>query len=233
MNHYPELKPEYYFELSSFEHAALFRNVHYVWEVLPLIKTFIQSIKDNYSRAVAPADVYFKGSDIFVAEDVIIEPGVYIAEPCIIGPGCVIRHGAYLRGNIILGNNALVGHASEVKNSVFLNGAKAPHFNYVGDSILGNNVNLGAGTKLSNVKITLDDVTVRFESDSLTTGLRKFGAILGDRVQTGCNSVLNPGCILGPDSMVYPNTTATGFYKGGTIVKPSQQPRTLLRRGLG
>lgn len=225
-----ELKVSYYFNLDNFIFPELFQDTNYVWQVLPKIKEIArQNAKPLQCKEAYPG-VTFKGEMISIGQGTVIEEGAYIAEPTIIGNNCLIRHGAYLRGNIILSDEVVIGHASEVKNSAFFKGAKAPHFNYVGDCIVGSSVNLGAGTKLSNVKILESPVTVRFGGNIIETGLRKFGAILGDFVQTGCNSVLNPGCLLGPYSMVYPNVTATGWYKRGSIIKPAHPPQVYVRR---
>ncbi len=148
--------------------------------------------------------------------------------PTIIGENSVIRHGAYVRGNVVVGDDCVVGHTSELKGAILLNGSGAPHFNYVGDSILGNRVNLGAGTKLSNLKIIAGNVKVRIGDTEYDSGLRKFGAILGDNAQTGCNSVLNPGTLLGCGSMVYPNATVTGYVPPQSIVKLRQTLETVL-----
>jgi UDP-N-acetylglucosamine diphosphorylase / glucose-1-phosphate thymidylyltransferase / UDP-N-acetylgalactosamine diphosphorylase / glucosamine-1-phosphate N-acetyltransferase / galactosamine-1-phosphate N-acetyltransferase len=155
-----------------------------------------------------------------------IEPGAYVACPAYIGDGVVLRHGAYVRENCIFLGGSLLGHASEAKGSIFLPGAKAPHFAYVGDSILGRSVNLGAGTKLSNVPITSSrsrEIEITFGDETVNTGLRKLGAILGDDVQVGCNAVLNPGTIIGPRSIVYANASVPkGFYPADTIIKLRQ-----------
>lgn len=225
-----EFSPDYFFDVTAFEHAAIFENVTCVWDVLRKIKDYCEGFTYTDLPAAVPAGVFIKGTKIAIGEGTIIEEGAYISEPTIIGRNCVIRHGAYVRGNIITGDNVIIGHATEVKNSIFLDHAKAPHFNYVGDSILGAHINLGAGTKLSNVKILDDFIKVNLNGTIYETGLRKFGAIIGDRSQAGCNSVLNPGCLLGPDSLVYPNVTATGWYASGSIVKPSAPPRVLKRR---
>jgi NDP-sugar pyrophosphorylase family protein len=150
------------------------------------------------------AGSYIDGEDIEIGAGTIVEEGAYIKGPVIIGKYNEIRNGAYVRGEVITGNHCIIGHSSEVKSSVFLDGAKAPHFAYVGDSVLGANVNLGAGTKVSNLKITGDEIMIQTDEGNVATGLRKFGALIGDDVETGCNCVINPGTILGKKSMVYP-----------------------------
>ena len=153
------------------------------------------------------------GDGIFIHESAKVDNSASIESPSYVGPEAVIRHGAFLRGGSWICGGALVGNSSEIKNSVLLPGAKAPHFNYVGDSIVGFNVNLGAGVKLSNVRNDRREVRVTLEDGSTkNSGLSKFGAIIGDGSQIGCNSVTNPGAILPRNSMVSPNTTVTGWY---------------------
>ncbi len=143
---------------------------------------------------------------VYVAEGATVEPTAYIQGPAYIGPGTEVRHGAYIRGNVYVGKSCVVGHCTEVKSSVFFDGAKAGHFAYVGDSILGRNVNLGAGTKLANLKLRATEVSYLDPSTRKRVGshLKKFGAIVGDEVQTGCNSVLSPGSLLLPKTSVLP-----------------------------
>jgi NDP-sugar pyrophosphorylase family protein len=149
-----------------------------------------------------------------------VEPGAFIASPTIIGDMTEIRQGAYLRGYCLIGRRCVVGHVTEVKHSIFLDDAKAGHFAYLGDSILGNEVNLGAGTKLANLRFTPGNVKVRTPGGPVDSGLRKFGAILADFVQTGCNSVTNPGTILGKKSLLMPNTTApSGLHEINSLIR--------------
>jgi NDP-sugar pyrophosphorylase family protein len=146
-----------------------------------------------------------------------IEPGVYIIGPAYIGPNASIRQGAYVRQYSWICSGAVVGHCSETKHSILLSGAKAPHFNYVGDSILGGGVNLGAGVKLSNLRNDGGNVNLRVGEEKIDSDLRKFGALLGEGCQLGCNAVTNPGVILGVGSFVHPNTTVTGIHGNGSI----------------
>lgn len=146
-----------------------------------------------------------------------IEPGVYIIGPAYIGPNASIRQGAYVRQYSWICSDAVVGHCSETKHSILLSGAKAPHFNYVGDSILGGGVNLGAGVKLSNLRNDGGNVNLRVGEEKIDSDLRKFGALLGEGCQLGCNAVTNPGVILGVGSFVHPNTTVTGIHGNGSI----------------
>lgn len=170
--------------------------------------------------SVIMAGAVLAGEKILLGKGIKIEPGAYIGSPTIIGDMTEIRQGAYLRGYCLIGRKCVVGHVTEVKHTVFMDEAKAGHFAYLGDSILGRDVNLGAGTKLANLRFAPGNVKVRTPEGTIDTGLRKFGAILADYVQTGCNSVTNPGTILGPRSMVLPNTTApSGLHEKHSLIR--------------
>lgn len=160
-------------------------------------------------------------NDIHIGRGTIIEPGALIKGPAIIGDNTELRQGAYLRGNTLVGDNCVVGHTTELKSCVLLGESKAGHFAYIGDSILGK-VNLGAGTKLANLKMVETKVVINIDEKKYETGLRKFGAILADGVETGCNSVTAPGTILAKDVLLYPNATARGYYYPKTIIKLRQ-----------
>lgn len=163
---------------------------------------------------------YIASDDIEFKDNVVVEPGAYVHGPAIIGEGTVIRQGAYIRGGVITGKNCVIGHTTEVKSSIFCDEAKAGHFAYVGDSILGSHVNLGAGTKISNLKMTNDEVILRIDTEVVKTGLRKMGAIIGDHCETGCNSVLNPGVLLAPNCMVYPAIAVRKkYYAPKTVIR--------------
>lgn len=210
--------PKEFFDLVGIE-KELFENVEYVWEALLRLSSFLKDYAKPEIRGIIKGGVFIEGV-VFIDEGTIIEPFVYIKGPTYIGKNCEIRQGAYIRGNVFISDNCVVGHTTEVKNSILLSGAKAPHFNYVGDSILGHNVNLGAGTKISNLKIGMNDtVKVRVNGEVYDTKLRKLGAIIGDDSETGCNSVLNPGTILGKKVLVYPNASVRGYIPSNSIVK--------------
>lgn len=174
------------------------------------LETWINALLDSLGVKEVPlieghqAQGSFVSGRVYVAKGASIEPTAMIQGPCIIGPDAEVRHGAYIRGNAFIGANAVVGHATEVKGSIFFDGAKAGHFAYVGDSILGRNVNLGAGTKLANLKLKADEISFKHPTDltRVNSGLRKFGSILGDDAQTGCNAVLSPGSLLLPNTNV-------------------------------
>jgi bifunctional N-acetylglucosamine-1-phosphate-uridyltransferase/glucosamine-1-phosphate-acetyltransferase GlmU-like protein len=168
------------------------------------------------------AGAYLMDDQIYIGAGTVIEPTALVKGPAWLGNNTEVRHGAYIRGDVLVGDGCVVGHTTEIKSSVMLGGSKAGHFAYIGDSILGR-VNLGAGTKLANLKVVETPVVVKFEERSIETGLRKFGAILGDGVEMGCNSVTAPGTILGKNVIVYPNGTARGYYPPGIIVRVRQQ----------
>jgi NDP-sugar pyrophosphorylase family protein len=158
--------------------------------------------------------------NVYLGPGTVVEPGALIKGPTIIGANCEIRQTAYMRGNCLVGDRCVVGHSTEMKHSVMLDDAKAGHFAYIGDSILGNRTNLGAGTKLANLKMISTSISVRVENNRYDTGLRKFGAIIGDDTETGCNSVTNPGTLLGRRCLVCPNVSVkSGFYKNRTLLK--------------
>jgi len=164
---------------------------------------------------------YLLDDHIYIGNNVIIEPTALVKGPAIIGDNTEIRHGAYIRGDVLIGNDCVVGHTTEIKSSVMLGGSKAGHFAYIGDSILGK-VNLGAGTKLANLKMVDSPVVININRQIYETGLRKFGAVLADGVETGCNSVTTPGTIMAKNVLLYPNGTARGYYPPNSIVKVKQ-----------
>ena len=185
-----------------------------------------------------PESIYLKELNIFIGKGTKLEPSAIIKGPALIGRNCDIRQGAYLRGNILLGDNCVIGHSSEVKNSIIMNHTEAGHFNYIGDSILGNHVNLGAGSKLANLQLRssdekfknyIDPIQIRLDSGILNTGMEKLGAVLGDNVELGCNAVLCPGALIGKDVWVYPGLTIPkGYYPVNTLLIPKdRKPRTI------
>ncbi len=180
------------------------------------------------SASIIYAGAYLMDDHIYIGKDTVIEPAVLIKGPAVIGDRTEVRHGAYIRGDVLIGDDCVVGHTTEIKSSVMLGGSKAGHFAYIGDSILGR-VNLGAGTKLANLKMVDTPVELNINDRVYETGLRKFGAIIGDGVETGCNSVTTPGTLLGKRVLLYPNCTARGYYPAGTLVKVKQdhQCRTI------
>jgi bifunctional N-acetylglucosamine-1-phosphate-uridyltransferase/glucosamine-1-phosphate-acetyltransferase GlmU-like protein len=194
-------------------------------EVIPLKD--LEIYNDEYyfkgekiKGAILKAGAFLTGKKIFFEEEVIVEPFSLISPPAYFSKGTQIRHGSYIRGSVYTGEKVVIGHTTEVKNSIFFSSAKASHFAYVGDSILGSNVNLGAGTKLANLKFSKTIITLVINNEIVNTGLKKMGAILGDLCQTGCNSVLQPGTLLGKKSYVYPGKVCgPGYFLPGTKIK--------------
>ncbi|MBQ1768446.1 MAG: UDP-N-acetylglucosamine pyrophosphorylase, partial [Oscillospiraceae bacterium] len=195
----------------------------YPWEALGEIKDFILSLGEKL-----PVDEYEKrGEDVWIAKDAKVFPSAYIAGPAIIGHGTEVRHCAFIRGSALIGDNCVIGNSVEVKNAVIFDNVQVPHYNYVGDSVLGYRSHMGAGSVTSNVKSDRSLVVVKNGDELIETGRKKFGAILGDYAEIGCNSVLNPGTVIGRRSSVYPTSCVRGvvpedsIYKndGGKIVK--------------
>lgn len=195
--------------------AELFHGAEYPWEVLPGISAFIVELGNRL-----PEDVYEKrGENVWVAKSAKIFPSAYINGPAIIDEDAEIRHCAFIRGNAIVGKGAVVGNSTELKNVVLFNKVQVPHYNYVGDSILGYKAHMGAGSITSNVKSDKTLVVVRAGEERMETGLKKFGAMLGDEVEVGCNSVLNPGTVIGKKASVYPTSSVRGCVPAGCIYK--------------
>jgi len=187
---------------------------------LPLKETGFTVEEALKKGSIVKAGAIFTDDRVFLEKGVIVEPFALVAGPCYFSEGTQVRHGAYVRGSVFTGKGAVIGHTTEVKNSIFLNQAKAAHFAYVGDSFLGNYVNLGAGTKLANLKFLKREVTFSLNGEVLHTKMKKLGAILGDASQTGCNAVLQPGTVLGKGSFVFPGKTAgPGIFPPKTKVK--------------
>jgi len=214
------LYPEIFFDLSNYQHRALFQDCDFVWEALMRIKDYLHDFSLGQIEGNVSSSVHLvNASEICIGEGTVVEPGAYIKGPCIIGRNCTVRHGAYLRGNVIVGDDCIVGHDTEIKHSIMLNYSKAAHFAYLGDSILGNHVNLGAGTKCANLRFDDKNIKIRFEGQVFDTGLRKIGGILGDGTRTGCNTVANPGTITGKGVCCYPGVVVGGLIPSGQIVK--------------
>ena len=230
-----DFAPAAFFDLSDCAHAGLFAGIGTVWEALgPALDNYLEQWPEWRVESDLPAGVHVLGGPISIAPGCTVEPGAVLRGPLIVGASCEIRTGAYLRGGVVLGRGCVVGAHSELKRAVLLDWAHAPHQNYVGDSILGARVNLGAGTILSNVKNIGREVSFRHGDRVVHTGLRKLGAILGDGCRTGCNTVLNPGVLMGPGCVTYPNTSLpSGFYPARTLVKLRQvQQQVVMREGM-
>ena len=198
------LKTADLFDLTQTQHAALFDGCEYAWEVLAKIQDYV--IKHPRQQPPKRFPGALIGDKVFLGEGTVVEAGAMIKGPAIIGKNCQIRHNAYIREDVVIGDGCVIGNACEFKNALLFNGAQVPHFSYVGDSILGHKAHLGAGVKISNLKLTPGNISVEWEGKVIDTGLRKFGALIGDNAEVGCNAVLNPGSVLGRDALVYPNT---------------------------
>jgi len=215
------LQSKDFFDLSSFKYKELFNNVEYVWDVLRKRDAYIQKVLKPRLLGKISERAIIEG-EVSIGKGSVVEPGAMIIGPTIIDENTLIRQGAYIRGNVIIGNNCIIGHASEVKGTIVLNNTELSHFNYVGDSLIGSNVLLGAGVKTANVKITGGTIRVTIDGKEYNTELVKFGAIVGDEVQLGCNSVFNPGTLVGKRTLVYSNVSLRGYYPGNQIVKLKQ-----------
>lgn len=203
------------FDLDKTIAKELFDGKTYPWEVLDGIKDFILKLGPTLSP-----DEYDNPSEgVWVAKDAKVFPSAYLGSPCIIDHGAEIRHCAFIRGSAIVGRNAVVGNSVELKNVVLFDNVQTPHYNYVGDSVLGFKAHMGAGSITSNVKSDKTLVTVKVPGGPIETGRKKFGAMLGDNVEVGCNSVLNPGTVIGRDSQVYPLSCVRGVVPARCIVK--------------
>jgi UDP-N-acetylglucosamine diphosphorylase / glucose-1-phosphate thymidylyltransferase / UDP-N-acetylgalactosamine diphosphorylase / glucosamine-1-phosphate N-acetyltransferase / galactosamine-1-phosphate N-acetyltransferase len=225
-------KPADLFDLSQTAHAALFDGCEHAWDALKQLKIYLEKhLQPNGAAHARPAVTI--GNDVFIGEGTVIEDGAFIKGPAIIGRNCEIRHNAYIREHVIVGDGCVVGNATEIKHSLLFNKAVAPHFNYVGDSILGCKAHLGAGVVLSNFKSLPGNIFVGLDGKPFDTGLRKFGALLGDGAEIGCNSVLNPGSIVGRGSVVYPSTNWRGIIPANMIVKNKAAQEIVVRRVRG
>ncbi len=206
------LSPSAFFLLEHFAHSSLFDGCTYVWEALERLVPYLKQQKLGKIEVDIPSSAHLiNPSLISIGKGTVVEPGAYIQGPCIIGDNCQIRHCAYIRGDVIAGEACVIGHSTEVKHSILLDRASAGHFNYVGDSILGNGVNLGAGVKCANLKLDHSPVTVFMGGERYKTNLRKMGAVIGDGAQLGCNCVTNPGTLMGRNTLAYPCVNVKGY----------------------
>jgi NDP-sugar pyrophosphorylase family protein len=214
----PVFAPADYLDLKQTDHAAIFHDVTNAWEILPKLAAYIeqQVVPANFGTVVGDPMI---GEQVYIGRDTVIDPGAYIKGPAWIGPNCQIRHGAFIRENVIIGAGSVIGNSCEIKNSFLFNNCQVPHFNYVGDSILGAKAHLAAGVIISNLKLNSDFITIRMGDVVVETGLRKFGALVGDGVEIGCNTVINPGSILGRNSLIYPSIAWRGVLPANSIAK--------------
>lgn len=218
-------KIENLYSLNETIAADLFKGVDYPWEVLPNIKDFIVELGNTLDSSVYEK----RGENIWVAKSAKVAPTAFLNGPLIIDEDAEIRHCAFIRGNAIVGKGCVVGNSTELKNVVLFNSVQVPHYNYVGDSILGFKSHMGAGSITSNVKSDKTLVVVKDNGEEIKTGLKKFGAMLGDYVEVGCNSVLNPGTVIGAHTNVYPLSSVRGvvpahsIYKNKNEIAPKQE----------
>lgn len=202
-------------DLSKTMASVLFEENEYPWEILPLIHDFILEV-----GILLPKEEYKKiGDNVWISNSAKIAPTASINGPCIIGANTEVRPGAFIRGNALVGENCVVGNSTELKNVILFNNVQVPHYNYVGDSILGYKAHMGAGSITSNVKADKTNVTIKIEDGRVETKLRKMGAILGDFVDVGCNSVLNPGSVIGKNTNLYPLSMVRGYVPEYSIYK--------------
>lgn len=210
-----ELKTDLLYSSKQTIAIDLFKENTYAWELLARIKSFIVELGSTLSEEKFEK----RGDDIWVARSAKIAPTAYIAGPCIIDEDAEIRHCAFIRGSAIVGKKCVVGNSTELKNVILFNNVQVPHYNYVGDSILGYKSHMGAGSITSNVKSDKKPVAVSYKSERIETGLKKFGAMIGDNVEIGCGSVLNPGTVIGAGSNVYPLSAVRGYVPANSIYK--------------
>ncbi|MGR3973860.1 MAG: UDP-N-acetylglucosamine diphosphorylase [Candidatus Rhabdochlamydia sp.] len=215
-----ELIAKYFFNLDEFDHQGLIDPEKVAWDPLLHLKDYFQTLSLGDIKVDIPTGVHLVNpSLISIAEGCVIEPGALIEGPVSLGPHTVVRHSAYIRGYVITGKGCVIGHATEVKHSILLNHVRAAHFNYVGDSILGNDVNLGAGVKIANFRLDKAPISLIYEKTKILTSLKKFGAIIGDETQIGCNAVTTPGTLIGKKSFCYPCEVIQGVLKERTCYR--------------
>ena len=216
---YSQLTVAKLFDLSQTQAETLLNRFQYPWEALPHSKEFILALGPSL-----PKDEYEEiKENVWAAKSAVIFPTAYLNGPVIIGKNTEVRHGAFIRGSALVGDSAVVGNSTELKNVILFNNVQVPHYNYVGDSILGYRSHMGAGSITSNVKSDKTLVTVKYQGEKITTGLKKFGAILGDCVEVGCNSVLNPGSVICPNSNIYPLSMVRGVVPPKSIYKTASE----------
>ncbi|MBI4079225.1 MAG: UDP-N-acetylglucosamine diphosphorylase [Candidatus Levybacteria bacterium] len=206
---------EHFFNLSAFPFKNVFDQTEHIWDVLKYID---QYVREQFSSGKLIPN-YQERNNVYIGKGTVIEEGASIKGPAIIGKNCFIAHGAYVRENVILGDDVRIWHGTEIKHTIMLNGAVGTHNGYIGDSIVGNRVNIAAGAIVANLRLDRKSVHVRHDKSKIDTGLLKFGAIIGDDCQIGVNAVLNPGTVLGKNSIVFPLVSVFGVHKEGSTIK--------------
>ncbi len=221
-------KPADLFDLSQTEHAYLFEGCEFAWEALKKIQDYVANCPRQQPPKRFPGALI--GDKVFIGEGTVVEAGAMLKGPAIIGKNCQIRHNAYIRENVIVGDDCVVGNACELKNTIIFNGAQVPHFNYLGDSIVGHKAHVGAGVIASNLKSLPGNVTVEMDGKPFDTSLRKFGALIGDHAEVGCSAVLNPGSIIGRGAIIYPGVNWRGILPANMIAKNKSVVEVVVRR---
>lgn len=220
-----ELTVKELYDLNETIAKDIFNGVTYPWEVLPKIGDFILELGNTL-----PKEEYDQvGENVWIAKSANVFPSAYIHGPAIIGKNAEVRHCAFIRGNAIVGEGAVVGNSTELKNVILFNKVQVPHYNYVGDSVLGYKAHMGAGSITSNVKSDKKLVVVKTPEGGIETGRKKFGAMLGDEVEVGCGTVLNPGSVVGRHTNIYPLSSVRGYVPAGSIYK--RQGEVVEKRG--
>ena len=205
-------------------HGHFLKKMVYPWQALDELEHYLKSLALGKILGKVSAKAYLVNEkEIYIGEGSTVEAGAWIKGPCWIGANSTIRHGAYIRGNVLTEQGVVIGHDTEVKNSIFLSKAHAAHFAYVGDSIIGNNVNLGAGVKCANFRLDQQEIVARLNRQKIATHRRKLGAIIGDKVQIGCNCVLNPGTIVGKETICHPCLNISGWIPQRSLIKACQE----------
>lgn len=220
---------EEFLDLSHTDHRMLFENLANGWDALNQIASYLQFRLKPAIHAKLVGKPFISQA-VFIGKGTVVEQGAMIKGPAWIGENCEIRTGCYIRENVIVGNGAVLGNSCEFKNCLIFDDAQVPHFNYVGDSILGYKAHLGAGVILSNVRLDRGEITVTVDGKMVPTGRKKFGALIGDHAEIGCNAVLSPGSIIGRNAIVYPGTQWRGVLPANSIARYHQDLQILERR---
>ena len=220
-----------FLDLSRTDHASLFQDSMPVWEALKKISDYLKQRLEPKMRGTILGQPFI-GDRVAIGPGTVIQNGATVIGPAWIGSNCEIRSGCYIRENVIIGNGVVLGNSCEFKNCIVFDDAQIPHFSYVGDSILGYKAHLAAGVILSNVRLDRGEVSVRYRESKIPTGLRKFGAVVGDKAEIGCNSVISPGSLIGRGSLIYPLTHFSGVLAENTILQNHQNLRTIPRVSL-
>lgn len=218
-----------FFDLTKTEYSSYYRELEYPWEVVERIPDIVEENLEAGRRGFISEDSTI-GEEVEIGEGTVVEAGATVKGPAIIGSNCEVRSGAYVRSNVVIGNGVTIGHSSEVKKSLIHDEAEVPHFSYVGDSVIGWKGHLGAGVIVSNLKVNREPIVVHLNGQDVRTGLRKFGCLLGDEAEIGCNSVLNPGTLVGKRVLSMANVSLTGYYPPNSFVKLNQNVEVTERK---